>query len=114
MPNDKCQRRSPELRKLVPAVRVDRRMIFIYNIQRSLRVRARWRWRHDVRYAGKAKIFSVPKKLPIIPLQGIVLFPHTIPPVFFRSDSIVDLLPKISPNYIGWRREGEDSCSHQG
>ena len=54
-----------------------------------------------MRHAGKAKLFPVPKKLPVIPLQGIVLFPHTILPVFFRSDGIVDLLPRISPTYIG-------------
>lgn len=43
----------------------------------------------------------MPKKLPIIPLQGIVLFPHVIQPLFFRSDSIVDLLQSIPPSYIG-------------
>jgi ATP-dependent Lon protease len=54
-----------------------------------------------VKNASKAKTFPVPKKLPIIPLEDIVLFPHMILPLFFRSDSIVDLLQTISPNYIG-------------
>jgi ATP-dependent Lon protease len=31
----------------------------------------------------------------------MVLFPHMILPAFFRSESLVDLLQKISPNYIG-------------
>jgi ATP-dependent Lon protease len=34
-------------------------------------------------------------------LENIVLFPHVILPLFFRSDTIVDLLQVMSPNYIG-------------
>ncbi len=53
-----------------------------------------------MKYTNKAKAFPVPNKLPIIPLQGTVLFPHTILPFFFSSDSIVNLLETIPPNYI--------------
>ena len=55
----------------------------------------------DVRYSGNTKIFPVPKKLPIVPLQGVVLFPYVIQPLFFRSNGIVDLLQGIPPNYVG-------------
>jgi len=46
-------------------------------------------------------VFPVPKKLPLIPLQGVVLFPHAILPLFFRSDNIVKLLETVSPNFVG-------------
>ncbi len=46
-------------------------------------------------------MFPVPNELPLIPLQGVVLFPHTILPLFFRSDNIVKLLETASPNFVG-------------
>jgi len=55
----------------------------------------------DVRRASRAKKLPIPRKLPLIPLENIVLFPHVILPLFFRSDTIVDLLQVMSPNYIG-------------
>ncbi|NIO04157.1 MAG: endopeptidase La [Proteobacteria bacterium] len=50
---------------------------------------------------NKANAFPVPKRLPLIPLQGSVLFPHTILPLFFHSDNIVKLLEAVSPHFVG-------------
>ncbi len=52
-------------------------------------------------HKNKANAFPVPKRLPLIPLQGSVLFPHTILPLFFHSDNIVKLFEAVSPHFVG-------------
>ncbi|OGP76963.1 MAG: hypothetical protein A2V86_03235 [Deltaproteobacteria bacterium RBG_16_49_23] len=50
-----------------------------------------------MKYLHKTESYSLPQRLPFIPLKGTVIFPYVMVPLFLQSKEVLTLLNKSAP-----------------